>query len=92
MNDFFKKTFQPFKVVACSFLTQQCSNDIEYVYTLYGRCLRYHAHVPSTPVSIFSRQAGLTMAFAYNRSDWTSGWNHFIQGKALQYCKTILYD
>ena len=37
----------------------------------------------ANPVAIFSRQAGLTMIFAYNSSDWSNGWNHFLDGGTL---------
>ena len=66
-----------------SIMSYYCERYIIIVYTLFGRCLRYRPVHVVNPVAIFSRQAGLTMIFSYNKSDWTNGWNHFLQGGTL---------
>ena len=91
VSDVYRQTYHPFKVVACSFLNKPCHDDLEYVYTLFGYCLRYVPKGSPSPVSMFSRQAGLTIIISYNGSDWTSGWNHFLAGKYKQTQTLLIY-
>ncbi|CAG5090495.1 Oidioi.mRNA.OKI2018_I69.PAR.g12624.t1.cds [Oikopleura dioica] len=86
LETFYNETYSAFLMISCKYKKDDCTKWWKRTLTLYGNCQVLDlAAVPDIKSKSPDGFRSLQMVLAYNQSDWTYGWNSFMDGFSIFY-------
>ncbi|CBY20389.1 unnamed protein product [Oikopleura dioica] len=86
LDNFYNETYSAFLMISCKYKKDDCTKWWKRTLTLYGNCQVLDlAAMPNRASISPDGFRSLQMVLAYNQSDWTYGWNSFMDGFSIFY-------
>lgn len=83
LEQFYKASKNNYLMILCKYRKDKCRTKWHEEVTMYGICQRFYP--PKLDGHSVSSMRSLQIVLAYNKTDWTYGWNYMMDGFSIFY-------